>query len=99
MGMRFTLEEKVVRAPSAKRAARKAATAWLPIKAPGLGVWRMSRPGVRMFAYRQNVLALSPDSSYRVLIAYRWYDAQGTVLKRAKRRSSPCRPAGLPSGT
>jgi hypothetical protein len=58
----------------------------------------MSRTGVRMFAYRQNVVALAPDSSYRVLIAYRWYDSEGAVVKRAKRRSVPCRPAGLPSG-
>ena len=47
-----------------------------------------------MFAYRQNVLALSPGSSYRVLIAYRWYASDGTVLKRAKRRSCRAAPPG-----
>jgi hypothetical protein len=99
MAMRFTLEEKVVRPPTAKRGARNAASGWTTIKAPGLAVWRTSRHGVRMFAYRQNVLALSADSSYRVQIAYRWYDVGGTVIKRLKRRSPPCRPAGLPSGT
>jgi hypothetical protein len=94
MGMRFTLQERLVRRV---RRAGQAVDRWKNVKAPGLGVWRMSRTGVRMFAYRQNVVALAEGSSYRVVIAYRWYDADGVILKRAKRRSPACRPAGLPS--
>jgi hypothetical protein len=95
MAMRFTLQERP-KPPARRRAG--ASTAWRVVKAPGLGVWRVSHHGVRMFAYRQVVEALTPDSPYRVLIAYRWYDADGVVLKRAVRRSPACRPAGLPSG-
>lgn len=64
------------------------------VKAPGLGVWRTSRAGVRAFAYRQKVKALAEGSSYRVWVHYRWRNARGTVIKRAKRRSGPCRQTG-----
>jgi hypothetical protein len=80
MAMRLTLQARVAPAP------------WAALKAPGLGVWRPSHIGVRVFAYSQRVLALADSSSYRVAIAYRWYDARGNVIKRASRKSPPCRP-------
>ena len=64
------------------------------VKAPGLGVWRKSRSGVRRFAVRQRVLALAEGGSYRVVVRFRWYDADGQVLRRAVRRSRVCRQAG-----
>src|SRR3954469_4927898 len=47
MSMRFKLQERVGQG------------AYKTIKAPGIGIWRKSRPGVKRFAYRQRVLALA----------------------------------------
>ena len=86
MRVRLRLEERTPRAD------------WRPVGAPGLGVWRRSRPGVGRFAVRQRVLELAEGSSYRVLARFRWYDAGGKVILRARRRSRPCRqPGDLPN--
>lgn len=85
MWMRFGLQE------------RSGGGAWRSLDAPGLGVWRKSRPGVRKFAHRQRVVALPAGSAYRVLVRYRWYSATGERLQRAARRSAGCRqPGSLP---
>ena len=71
-----------------------------PCTAPGLGVWRTSRTGVRAFAYRQRVKALAEGSAYRVKVQYRWHGRDGSVLKTAQRRSEglpPDRPAAQPA--
>jgi CARDB len=83
MWMRFKLQERVGEG------------AFRTIKAPGLGTWRKSRPGVRRFAYRQRVLALAEGSSYRVIVSFRWYDANGEVIRKLRRRSPACRQPGL----
>jgi hypothetical protein len=79
MAVRFTLEESVA-------GARFAA-----VTAPGLGVWRKSRSGVRAFAYRQRVKALAEGSAYRVKVSYRWLRRDGSVARSAHRRSRVCR--------
>jgi hypothetical protein len=61
------------------------------LKAPGLGRWRKSRPGVGGFAYRQAVRGLEAGSLYRAQVDYRWYDSQGNLLQTARKRSHPCR--------
>ncbi len=86
MWMRFVLQEQVGDAR------------WKAIKAPGLGVWRKSRPSVRGFVHRQRVVELAQGSAYRVLVHYRWYDEDGRLIRRAKRRSAVCRqPGPLPN--
>lgn len=82
MWMRFKLQERV------------GDGRFRTVKAPGLGVWRKSRPGVRRFAYRQRVLALAEGSAYRIVVAFRWYGADGEVIRRATRRSRPCAQPG-----
>ena len=67
---------------------------WRTTAAPGLGVWRKSRSGVRRFALRQRVLALGEGRSYRVAVQFRWYDADDEVIRRARRTSPVCRQAG-----
>ena len=81
--MRFKLQERVGEGT------------YRTIKAPGLGTWRKSRPGVRRFAYRQRVLALAEGSSYRVVVSFRWYDADGELVKQVRRRSPACKQPGL----
>lgn len=83
MAMRFKLQERVGEGR------------YRTVKAPGLGVWHKSRPGVRRFAYRQRVLALAEGSAYRTIVSFRWYDAGEGVLRRARRRSPACRQPGL----
>ena len=65
------------------------------VLAPGLGIWRKSRPGVRRFAMRQRVLALGEGAAYRVGVSFRWYDSDGELLRRARRVSTTCRQAGV----
>lgn len=78
MWMRFKLQERVGEGK------------FRTVKAPGLGVWRKSRPGVSRFAYRQRVLALAEGSAYRTVLAFRWYDGGGQIIRRATRRSRAC---------
>ena len=61
------------------------------LKAPGLGRWRKSKPGVGAFAYRQAVRGLESGSLYRAEVDFRWYDESGNVVLSAKRRSPACR--------
>jgi hypothetical protein len=65
------------------------------VVAPGLAIWRKSRPGVRRFAVRQRVLALGEGAAYRVGVSFRWYDENGELLRRARRLSSVCRQGGV----
>jgi hypothetical protein len=69
----------------------KGATGFHPLKAPGLGRWRKSNPGVRTFAYRQAVRGLEAGTLYRAEVDFRWYDADGDVILTARRRSPACR--------
>ena len=82
MWMRFKLQERVGDGK------------FRTVKAPGLGVWRKSRPGVRRFAYRQRVLALAEGSAYRTVVAFRWYAEDGAVIRRSTRRSRACMQPG-----
>lgn len=83
MWMRFKLQERV------------GAGRFRTVKAPGLGTWHKSRPGLRRFAYRQRVLALAEGSSYRTIVSFRWYAADGKSILRARRRSPACKQPGL----
>lgn len=82
MWIKFKLQE---RTPGAR---------YRTITAPGLSAWRKSRSGVRRFAVRQRVLALGKGAAYRVAVYFRWYDADGNLLRRARRRSRACRQDG-----
>jgi CARDB len=61
------------------------------LKAPGLGRWRKSKPGVGTFAYRQAVRGLETGSVYRADVEFRWYDAEGKLIQTTRRRSPACR--------
>jgi hypothetical protein len=82
MWMRFGLRERLGDRPAA------------PVRVPGLGVWRKSRPGVPRFVHRQQVLELAEGSEYRARVHFRWYDADGNVVEKAVRRSATCRQGG-----
>jgi hypothetical protein len=82
MSMRFSLLE------------RRGGGPFQPVRAPRLDRWRRSRPGVAMFGYRQRVKGLSEDAVYRARVDFRWHDAEGELVRRARRRSRPCSQAG-----
>ena len=79
MAMRFTLLEET----GGDRAGR--------VNAPGLRRWRSSKPGVKVFGYRQAFKNLPENASHRVRVDFRWYAEDGTELARARRRSARCR--------
>jgi len=79
MAMRFTLLEET------------SGDAVTRVKVPGLRRWRFSKPGVKAFAYRQGLRNLPENATHRVLVEFRWYDADGSEVERAKRRSARCR--------
>jgi hypothetical protein len=78
MSMRFVLQEQVGKGPSRK------------IDAPALTGWRYSRPDVARFTFRQRVLPLEPGVIYRMVVRFRWHDADGAVVASARRRSARC---------
>jgi hypothetical protein len=78
MAMRFTLLEETATG-NAER-----------VNVPGLRHWHRSNPGVRSFGFRQTFLNLPENASHRVRVSFRWYGADGDLVRRAKRRSAPC---------
>lgn len=86
MAMRFTLLE------------RTGTEGFLPVSAPKLGRWHRSRPGVARFGYRQIVRNLAQGSVYAMKVDFRWFDEDGRIVKRARRRSASCPdPKALPN--
>ena len=79
MGMRFTLLE------------RTDARGFRAVKAPGLGRWNRSKPGVGTFTYRQDVKGLPQNAIHRMRVDFRWYSADGKVLAQLQRKSRSCR--------
>jgi hypothetical protein len=69
----------------------KGDTGFHQLKAPGLGRWRKSKPGVPAFAYKQAVRGLEAGSLYKAEVDFRWYDESGNVILTARRRSPACR--------
>jgi hypothetical protein len=79
MAMRFTLFEETGGDTSTR------------IRVPGLRRWHYSKPGVRVFGYRQGFRNLPENASHRVRVDFRWYASDGSQVARASRRSARCR--------
>lgn len=65
-------------------------TTFHTISAPGLGVWRRSAPGVKIYKYLKQVTNLTAPASYRAVVRFRWFSAHGRVVKRGERRTAVC---------
>jgi hypothetical protein len=61
------------------------------LKAPGLGRWHKSKPGVGTFGYRQTVRGLQAGAVYKVQVNFRWYSENRELVEKTQRRSAPCR--------
>jgi archaellum component FlaF (FlaF/FlaG flagellin family) len=55
-----------------------------------LNTWHRSHTGVTRYVYSQTIKKLEQGTSYRMVVRYRWYDANGEIIKRAKRTSHEC---------
>jgi CARDB len=73
------------------RLLEKGASGFRLVKAPGLGRWRKSKPGVGVFAYRQGVRGLQAGAIYKVAVDFRWYDKDGDLIQFTRRYSPSCR--------
>ncbi len=67
------------------------------IVAPGLGMWRSSETGVKVYKYVKELTNLAAPAAFRVQVRYRWLDDKGRTIRRAQRRSSVCvQPVDIP---
>jgi hypothetical protein len=86
MAMRIELLERMPGEPS-----------FHAVTAPGLGVWRASDPGVRIYRYVKQVTNLSAPADYKGLVSFRWQGPRGRTLKHEERRTRRCaQPAPAP---
>lgn len=60
------------------------------VTAPGLGVWRGSEAGVKIYRYVKQITNLSAPAVYRAVVHFRWIGEKGRVLKRAELRTARC---------
>ncbi|TMM19047.1 MAG: hypothetical protein E6F96_04105 [Actinobacteria bacterium] len=66
------------------------------VTAPGLGVWRMSDPKVKIYKYLKQVTNLSAPAVYRALVRFRWESARGHMLRRAEHVTPRCEEPAAP---
>jgi hypothetical protein len=78
MQMRFTLR------------ARTPDSGWAKVPAPGFGTWITAPRGLGLFFYDKTVDQLLAPASYRAVVAYRWRNAAGHVIRRARVTSRSC---------
>jgi hypothetical protein len=62
----------------------------LAIAAPGLGVWNVSEADRTSFRYTKRIENLPAPATYRVVVRFRWYNAKGAVVGRARRITRAC---------
>jgi hypothetical protein len=81
MWMRFDLQQLV-----------PPATAYVTVKAPGLGVWQKSGSTPSSgFVFTQRVQALAAPGTYKATVRFRWYGQGGRLLRSAKRETTVCK--------
>jgi hypothetical protein len=78
MQMRFTLQ---ARTPDA---------GWAKVPAPGFRAWITAPRGLGLFLYDKTVDQLLAPASYRAVVDFRWRNAAGRVIRRARVTSRSC---------
>jgi hypothetical protein len=58
--------------------------------APGFGSWESTEPGRAGFVFHKRVDGLRVPASYRAVVGFRWVDAAGRIVRRARRVTAPC---------
>jgi len=77
--MRFELQ---VRLPERPR--------WARLDAPGFGTWLTADPAPRRYVYSKRVENLTAPAAYRMVVRFRWLDADGRRLTATRRTSERC---------
>ena len=67
------------------------------VSAPGLGIWRLSDPRVKIYKYLKQVTNLSSPAVYRAVVHFRWLARHGHVIKRAQRFTGSCVQPAMPA--
>jgi hypothetical protein len=80
MQMRFALQVSTADAPR-----------FIRVRIPGFAAWHTSEPGRPGYVYTKRVQRLVGPAAYRVAVRFRWLAADGTVLRRERELSHPCR--------
>jgi hypothetical protein len=70
------------------------------LSAPGLGVWRTSVPGVKVYRYLRQITNLAGPAFYRGVVRFRWLSSHGRLLAVAILHTKRCeQPFTSPSTT
>jgi hypothetical protein len=64
---------------------------WRRMPADGFDTWLTSLPDVRRYSYEKTLVNLSSPAAYRTVVRFRWLDADGEIVKSARRTSGACR--------
>jgi hypothetical protein len=56
----------------------------------GFGTWESAAAGRAGFVFHKRVEALLAPASYRAVVRVRWEDADGRIVRRARRRTASC---------
>jgi hypothetical protein len=60
------------------------------VSAPGIGVWRSSDAGVKIYKYLKQVTNPAGPAVYRGAVRFRWVNSKDRVIRRAERRTATC---------
>jgi hypothetical protein len=88
MAIRVELEERT-----------RASNGFRAVLAPGLGVWRTSESGVRIYKYIKQVTNLAAPAAYRGLVHFRWTNAKGHLVRASTVHTQICREQLLPGSS
>lgn len=69
------------------------------VTSPGLGAWRISAPGVKLFTSINHVTNLSAPAFYKGAVRFRWLNAKGHVIKVQELRTPRCEQPAASSTT
>jgi hypothetical protein len=67
------------------------------VAAPGLGIWRGSAPGVKVYKYLKQVTNLSAPAFYRGAVRFRWFNAKGRLMRSEELRTPRCQQPAPPA--
>lgn len=63
---------------------------FVPVAAPGLGVFKRAHAGVGDYRFRKTIRNLPAPADYRVQVTFRWLSATGAEIARLARPSPVC---------
>jgi hypothetical protein len=74
-----------------------AQTAFHAVNAPGLGVWRSSAPGVKVYRYLKQVTNLAAPAYYRGAVRFRWLSSKGRLMRAVELITPKCHEPLVPA--